>query len=115
MGCPEIALSIVLSIFSSVGLPLQAHCYSASDISAVCQEVLLQHKDGGGAPEHVFSDILDRIPPALRTILLTQARRWRARITAKTVCVKHARGPKVAAAFRKTEINRLGRNTCNLQ
>jgi hypothetical protein len=63
LGTPEIALKQILgSLRENFGQDLTIQMHSATDIDPTCSSILGTHI-GECAPEHIFEDVLDRIPP----------------------------------------------------
>eukprot|EP00971_Amphidinium_carterae_P218388 4334826-Amphidinium_carterae.1 len=64
MGCPELAMSHIVAAVRGQGCgEPQFTLHRASDISAVCQTILLAQTEN--VPRHVFGDITKRVPVAL--------------------------------------------------
>ena len=68
MGCAEMVLPLLAKSLQSFGITAQMAPYSATDYDPTCRRMLLSHKKGS-RPEHVFGDILERIPRDVRARL----------------------------------------------
>jgi len=108
MGCAEAAISMVRHHLLEIGIVAKVTMFSATDINAICRAVLLRHK-AESASEHVFGDVLDRIPSDLRQKLENAAARLRSSVTRRTGAERLAKGADAAAAYRKAAVLRLGR------
>ena len=84
IDCPSLALKMMLSAWCSFRLASFAgkviRTYSASDVLPLCRRVLLSAREGDVA-NHIFGDVVDRLPAHART----QLEAWRPRIGADEV------------------------------
>ncbi len=108
MGCAEMALPMLASALQRHGIPSAFHAHSACDNNTTCQALLLQRPED----QHVFADILDRIPREQRTRLLHLAEQGRALLERRCRDDLAAGGGLGHRAFRKQQIKRLGGKCC---
>jgi len=91
MGTPEATISMVRHYFREMGIAAKVTMFSATDVNATCRAALLGQK-AESACEHVFGDVLDRIPGNVRLRLETAAARLGAQVARRTAAVSLAKG-----------------------
>jgi site-specific DNA-cytosine methylase len=108
MGCAEMVCPMISSAWASLGAQVSFKLYSATDVDATCRRVLQCHKEDS-QPEHVFGDVLERIPKALRDSLIRKGERLRALLAARA-CEAERQGMQVDAlsAYKAEQTKRLG-------
>ena len=71
MGTSEMALAMIEDMLQQHGISLPMRVHSATDINHDCRKVLMSYQPPHG-PEHVFGDILDRLPEQAKDRLIAR-------------------------------------------
>ncbi len=108
IGCAEATMSMLQTQLRGHGKDISVRYYRAVDAAHHCREALLNHAPDAGSPEHVFADILARIPHELAQTLLQQAAAARAKIAEKVTATKMGRDRRTAADLRARMLRTLG-------
>ena len=71
MGTSEMALAMIEDMLQQHGISLPMRVHSATDFNQDCRKVLMSYQPPHG-PEHVFGDILDRLPEQAKDRLIAR-------------------------------------------
>ncbi len=109
MGCAEAVCPMLKAALRTVGVETSFQIHSATDTNSTCRRVLLQHQEDS-RPEHVFFDVLDRLPPAVRVELEAAGKELRELLQERVEKFKReaARTAEEVRKFEKPIVEELG-------
>jgi hypothetical protein len=97
MGIPEEAVAAIRWHLRQLGVTLEVEFYSACEMSETCRQALGSKRDSTRA-QHIFGNLLDRLPPQVQQELQQMFTAAREAISMEIVAVKQQSGPQAARA-----------------
>jgi len=108
MGCAEMAASMISEALAGQGIETRFVPWSATDVDRTCREMLMEHEPGS-RPEHVFGNILERIPADLLKSLEQKRMRMLAVLEGRmTEATAKGTSKDVLVRYRREQVQRLG-------